>query len=558
VTGRHLKVVFLLVLITMLTLTPGVYPSTASATGAVLIHQFDFNDSLTDSLGTETSLTVHPNTATSGFSDGEWWWTATRSPGGGLILETPQLSNPSSYSLGFRIKYNQVTPGYRKILSFKGPSSDNGLYFHNSYLNFYPFGSNTAITYSANTFYDFIFTRSSDQVIRVYIVEGDGTVTKVYERDDPSNATVPIQVNGKYQFMFFMDDVATSGEWTTGGTVRSIRLWNGAINEEYVGDALSDVTTGTATDITDSSAALQGSVNPYGLETAVYFEYGLTSFYGTEVLADQSPITGSTAVTKAISGLDANTTYHFRVKAVNSAGTIFGADQSFTTTEPLVVPVPVTGVTLNHTELTLSVGDEPVTLVATLEPPEADNKNVIWSSSDESVATVLANSPAIVTPVGEGSATITVTTEDGEYSAQCVVTVLTVTEGNGGEELPVLVTGVVLMPTELTLTAGGDPANLLVTVEPANADNKNVIWSSSDESIATVHANSPAVVTPVSEGTAIITVTTEDGGFSAQCIVTVLPPLEEERELPQTGGSAYYVLGLLALAGGALSIKKRK
>jgi LPXTG-motif cell wall-anchored protein len=428
------KVLLLLVLMTLLTFPPGLYLSPASATGATLVHQFDFNGTLTDSLGTGTSLTVHSNTATSGFGDGEWWWTATSNPGGGLILLTSHLSNPNSYSLGFRIKYNQVGPSWKKIISFKGPGSDNGLYFRSSNLEFYPFGPNTAITYSVDTFYDFILTRGSDNVIRVYVVEGNGTVTKVYEVADPSNATVPTQVDGKYQFMFFMDDVATSGEWTTGGTVRSIRLWNGVINEEYVGDALSDVTTGTAADITDNSATLQGSVNPYGLETTVYFEYGLTASYGTEVAADQSPITGSTDVTKAISGLDSNTTYHFRIKAVNSAGTIYGVDQTFTTTESLVLPVPVTGVTLDHTELTLSVGDEPVSLVATVEPSDADNKNVTWSSSDESVATVHANSPAAVTPVGEGSAIITVTTEDGGFSAQCVVTVLASVDENG--ELP--------------------------------------------------------------------------------------------------------------------------
>ncbi len=532
---RESYLVCLLLIISCLILLPMVFPAGTSASGATLIHQFDFTGNLTDALGSGTSLTVHPNTASSGYGDGQWWWTANSSPGGGLILDTQDLTDPSNYSLGFRIEYDQVGPSWKKIISFKGPSDDNGLYFYNSYLQFYPFGSNTEITYSANTFYDFIFTRGSDNVIRVYVVESNGTVTKVYERDDPSNATVPIQVDGKYRFMLFMDDVATSGEWTTGGTVRSVRLWNGVISEDDVGNALSDVTTGTATEITDSSAILGGSVNPYGLETIVYFEYGLTSSYGTEVLADQNPITSSTDVTKAISGLDASTTYHFRIKAVNSNGTFYGADQTFTTMDAVILPVPVTGVSLDYSELTLSVGDEPVNLVATVEPQNADNMNVIWSSSDESVATVVANSPATVTPIGEGTATITVTTEDGGYSSQCVVTVLG--KNDGGGELPISVTGIALSPVEMTLIAGGDPGDLVVTVEPVNADNKSVLMSSSNEAIATVNGTGSAlVVTPRSEGTAIITVVTEDGEFSAQCIVTVFLLLEMSLNCPRLEG----------------------
>ncbi len=345
-------IVFAVMVIPILQLKP------VLAADATLLHQFDFNGDLTDSLGTDSILTVHPNTATSGFGDGEWWWTAVGSPGGGLILDTADLVDPNSYSLGFRIEFNEVGPSWRKIVSFKGSGDDNGLYFYGSNLQFYPFGSNTAITYSPNTFYDFIFTRGTDNVIRVYIVESDGTVTKVYEVNDPSDATVPIQVDGNYRFMLFMDDTATSGEWTSGGTVRSIRLWNGVIDEDSVGDALSDVTTGIAVDITQNAATLQGSVNPYGLETAVYFEYGLTESYGTEVAADQSPITAQTDVTKTISDLDANTTYHFRVKAVNSGGTIYGSDQTFTTAQPVILPVPVTGVGLDLTVLNLQSGGD--------------------------------------------------------------------------------------------------------------------------------------------------------------------------------------------------------
>ncbi|MEW6584509.1 MAG: hypothetical protein AB1442_02740 [Nitrospirota bacterium] len=308
---------------------------------AVLIHQYDFDGNLNDTVGSGDPLTVHPNTATSGFGVSEWWWTATANPGGGLILNT-DIADPQNYSLGFRIEFNQVGPSWRKIVSFKGPSDDNGLYFYNSNLQFYPFGSNTAITYIADTFYDFVFVRSPDDIIRVYVVEGDGTVTKVYENNDPGDASVPILVAGKYQFMLFMDDNATSGEWTNGGTVRSVRVWNETLTEEEISDALSDVSTGSATDVTGATATLNGMVNPKNLQTTVSFEYGLTDAYGSQVTADQSPINGSLnqQVSASIAGLLPATTYHYRVTATNVNGTSFGSDRTFATAQNNIQAIP--------------------------------------------------------------------------------------------------------------------------------------------------------------------------------------------------------------------------
>lgn len=299
---------------------------------ADLIHEYDFNGNLNDTVGSGVPLTIHPNTATSGFGVSEWWWTATTSPGGGLILNT-DIADPQNYSLGFRIEFNQVGPSWRKIISFKGPMDDDGLYFYNSNLQFYPFGTNTAITYSADTFYDFIFVRSPDDIIRVYVVEGNGTVTKVYEEDDPGDYSVPLLVAGKYQFLLFVDDLEVTGEWTNGGTVKSVRVWNGTLSEDDISDALSDVSTGSATNITSTSTTLNGTVNPKNLQTAVSFEYGLTNAYGSQVTADQSPLNGSSTqqVSVSITGLSPGTTYHYRVTATNSNGTSYGSDRTFIT-----------------------------------------------------------------------------------------------------------------------------------------------------------------------------------------------------------------------------------
>ena len=82
--------------------------------------------------------------------------------------------------------------------------------------------------------------------------------------------------------------------------------------------------------------------------------------------------------------------------------------------------VPVEKVFLNKSELTLAVG-QTEQLIATIEPENATNKNVSWSSSDEEVATV--DEDGTVRAVGAGTATITVTTEDGNKTATCTVTV---------------------------------------------------------------------------------------------------------------------------------------
>jgi hypothetical protein len=92
------------------------------------------------------------------------------------------------------------------------------------------------------------------------------------------------------------------------------------------------VITNPATNVTSSSATLNGKVDPHGLTTAVHFQYGTTTSYG-HATASQSK-TGNTyqVVAANISGLSASTTYHFRMVATNSTGTAYGGDKAFTTT----------------------------------------------------------------------------------------------------------------------------------------------------------------------------------------------------------------------------------
>lgn len=111
---------------------------------------------------------------------------------------------------------------------------------------------------------------------------------------------------------------------------------NGAANGEdmtFTTSSLPVVSTNTAAPVGTTTATLNGTVNANGESTAVTFEYGTTTAYGTTVTADQSPATGTsdTVVSKAIAGLLNGTTYHYRVVATNGSGTVNGADQTFTT-----------------------------------------------------------------------------------------------------------------------------------------------------------------------------------------------------------------------------------
>ena len=93
------------------------------------------------------------------------------------------------------------------------------------------------------------------------------------------------------------------------------------------------VKTLKATNVDSTTAKLNGTVIGYGLPTIVTFEYGTTTDYGSTVTAFQSPVSGDsiTHVSADISGLTSITYYHFRVTAVNSRGTVYGDDRTFTT-----------------------------------------------------------------------------------------------------------------------------------------------------------------------------------------------------------------------------------
>ena len=168
----------------------------------------------------------------------------------------------------------------------------------------------------------------------------------------------------------------------------------------------------------------------------------------------------------------------------------------------------VGGVRLNTAEMNLQIG-KTQKLTATVIPEYARNKNVSWATSNSSVATVDQNGN--VRGVGPGTCEIVVETEEGARRAHCIV------------HVTVPVTGVTLTPQTASVYTT-KTLKLSATVSPANATNKQLVWTSDKPTVASV--SSAGVVTGVGSGSAIITVKTVDGGYHASCVISVFKKVE--------------------------------
>jgi Synergist-CTERM protein sorting domain-containing protein len=185
-------------------------------------------------------------------------------------------------------------------------------------------------------------------------------------------------------------------------------------------------------------------------------------------------------------------------------------------------------VTLAPPTLTLDV-NQIGQLTPTITPANATNRNVTWSSSNGAVATV--NPVGLVIAVAPGTATITVTTEDGGFTASSNVTVS-----------DIRVTGVIVTPSSATLFER-DTLSLTANVLPANAGNRSVTWSSGNPAVATVSATGVVTAVRGGAGSAMIIATTVDGGFVGMSAITVTGPR------PPSQANAGQVFGATPPAG---------
>lgn len=149
--------------------------------------------------------------------------------------------------------------------------------------------------------------------------------------------------------------------------------------------------------------------------------------------------------------------------------------------------------------------NEHTNLLFEVQPSDAFDKRLKWSSDNEEVATVDENGEVYAHK--SGTATITVTTYDGSVSNSCEIIVAKP------------VTGVSIEPAEVELTELGKTAQLTAKIQPEDATNKNVTWKSSNESVCIVSNKGELLTTGY--GKTVVLATTEDGNYVGTCIVTV-------------------------------------
>lgn len=174
-------------------------------------------------------------------------------------------------------------------------------------------------------------------------------------------------------------------------------------------------------------------------------------------------------------------------------------------------PTPMQIESLSFAQNNVSIKkDNTLGLTVTVKPTELSSSPLTWTSSDTNIVTVDNN--GVITGVGIGTATITVTSSNGK-KATCTVEVVANT---------IPVDNIELTPSSLTLNVGED-SQIVATIEPANATDHELVWTSSDSNIATVDSNGN--VHGVSAGKVTITAKTKDGKVKATCTVTIELPV---------------------------------
>lgn len=192
--------------------------------------------------------------------------------------------------------------------------------------------------------------------------------------------------------------------------------------------------------------------------------------------------------------------YVYTVKAIvdeNAADANLYSNSVSEESEAVIIPESVTGIEVanDYQHMGLFVGGSGKIRYSVL-PSNATNTNVTFKSLNEKVAIVDAN--GVVTGVSEGNADIVITTEEGGFEAKCTVRVDGI-DARGIERVG-----------DKTVTMGlNQTRQLQVKITPSDTTNKNVQWTSSNNSVATVDSN--GVVTSKNSGSTIITATTHNG-----------------------------------------------
>jgi len=289
---------------------------------------------------------------------------------------------------------------------------------------------------------------------------------------------------------YYRSFVRQNGQDTYGDTKEFTTLDIGSLLE-----------TRDATDINATSAKLNAKLDLTDV-ISKSITYGF--YWGTSETSLNTKISGGiisdNTFSSLLNNLSHKTQYWYKAYVKLDGLTLYSDTKTLTTDL-----INVESVSLDNSEYTFNTIGNTVMLKATVSPSDATDKSVEWTSDNENVAAVDSNGK--VTAIGNGTASITVTTKDQSKTATCIITV------------DQLVTGITLNKTAITLNEGQEQT-LTAVVAPNNANDKTLNWTSSNTSIATVDVNGKVIA--VSKGSAIITAAANDGsGISASCSITV-------------------------------------
>lgn len=229
-----------------------------------------------------------------------------------------------------------------------------------------------------------------------------------------------------------------------------------------------------------------------------------------------SPVIYETGATTTLTWTSSNTSVVSvsgqTIKALAPGQSIITCTASNGVSAQCIVTVPsvfVTDIVLSETSTSINIGEQ-TTITATITPSNASNKQIEWSSSNQSVAIV--SSTGTVTGLSEGYCNVTAAAKDGSgIQSSCLVHVTK----------PTVLATSISMNSEAANIKVGQTAQLVVTLSPSDVTNAEILWTSSNPECVSV--SDRGIINGLTAGTATVTAITTDGTeLSASCIVKVL------------------------------------
>ena len=408
--------------------------------------------------------------------------------------------------------FNQFFAGTRQS---SGAFSNNGVYTGSSTPGCYVYHNGNEVK---------LFVYNEDQAgtlpkngVAVYnIGQEDGSILRYWETAPSAVYTLTGQANTEGNVWgtshgFFVSQVREEGQSNASATSLKFYANDGTEQMSAVSEEYKDIITG-------SNA---GGYAVSADESTLVFNGGSQEFLVFDIAwsGDKPVLTLKYTINHGIAKIrQMNWDYAGNIVCTGDAGvfvvtlpketnnTVVPAKSTLTVAK--VQGVPVTGMELSAEEASVEL-DATLDLSALVvfTPADATNQMVTWKSEDETVATV--DAAGVVTGLKLGTTKISATSMEGNYSDTLVLTVA-----------PISVKGVKILSGVDGVMTIGTSSNYAIAYEiiPANAANKNTTWESSDPE--TVQVQNTALIIGLKDGSAVLTVTTEDGGY--QDFLTVI------------------------------------